>query len=91
MAQVVTGRQIGDATLPAADFVGTDRFSYTVDGIMQADVTVNVIRRVRDDQYRVAPGATEELRVLVNDLFGADYRGGSKITAVTPSAAGAQL
>ena len=76
---------------PAADFTGTDRFTYTVDGIMQADVFVNVIRRVRDDEYRVAPDATEELRVLVNDLFGADYRGSGKITAVTPSAAGAQL
>ena len=76
---------------PAADFVGADQFTYTVDGIMQSSVTVNVIRRVRDDQYRVAPGAQEELRVLVNDLFGADYRGGGQITDVTPSKAGAQL
>ncbi len=74
---------------PPVDFVGADRFSYTVDGVMQAEVTVNVIRRVRDDQYRVAPGATEEFRVLVNDLLGADYAGGGRITAVTPSAAGA--
>ncbi len=76
---------------PADDFVGTDSFSYTVDGIMQSNVTMNVIRRVRDDQYRVAPGAEEEFRVLVNDLFGADYRGGGKITEVTSSTAGAQI
>ena len=76
---------------PAEDFVGADRFTYTVDGIMQATVTINVIRRVRDDQYRVAPGSEEQLRVLVNDLFGADYQGGGKITGVTASPAGAQL
>jgi uncharacterized secreted protein with C-terminal beta-propeller domain len=69
---------------PAADFYGRDSFTYTVDGIMTTAVNVEVIRRVRDDQFRVdAADGTQALPVLVNDLFGANYAGVGRITSVT--------
>lgn len=68
---------------PPADYIGRDHFTYVVDGKMQAGVTMNVIRRVRDDQYRVDVNGQEELPVLLNDLLGADYRGAGQITEVT--------
>ena len=75
---------------PSPDFVGTDRFTYTVDGLMERTISVNVTRRVRDDVYRVEPDeGTNVLPVLVNDLFGADYIGAGRITAVTATDAGA--
>jgi uncharacterized secreted protein with C-terminal beta-propeller domain len=74
---------------PAADFYGRDSFTYTVDGFMTATVSVEVIRRVRDDVFRVdAADGTQALPVLANDLFGANYSGPGQITAVTPTAAG---
>ena len=74
---------------PAADFVGEDTFTYTVDNFMTATVKVQVIRRVRDDQFRVdAADGPQVLPVLVNDPFGADYSGPGQITAVTPTAGG---
>ncbi len=75
---------------PPVDYVGADSFTYEVDGIMQSSVTVNVIRRVRDDLYRIAPGESQALAVRVNDLFG-DYQGAQKITDVTASELGAQV
>lgn len=72
---------------PPADFIGADTFSYSVDGIMQSSVTMNVIRRVRDDHYRVAVDANEELPLLLNDLLGADYRGAGQITEITGDSA----
>lgn len=77
---------------PAEDFYGQDSFTYTVDGMMTATVNVEVIRRVRDDVFRVdsADGATQ-LPVLVNDLFGADYTGPGIVTDVTTSGAGASV
>jgi len=78
--------------VPAPDFSGDDRFTYTVDGVMQATVSVHVIRRVRDDVFRVAPESHENaLPVLVNDLFGADYSGAGRITAVTETSARATV
>jgi hypothetical protein len=77
---------------PPVDFHGSDSFTYTVDNLMQSTVEVQVIRRVRDDQYRVAGNAVdEELRVLVNDLFGADYQQGQRITDVTTASAGGRV
>jgi hypothetical protein len=74
---------------PADDFHGGDSFTYTVDGFMTATVSVEVIRRVRDDQFRVdAEDGPQALPVLVNDLFGANYSGPQHITAVTASSAG---
>jgi uncharacterized secreted protein with C-terminal beta-propeller domain len=73
------------------DFYGSDQFTYVVDGTMEATATVNVVRRVRDDAVRVDAGTTETLQVLVNDLFGADYRGAQQITAVTGSEVGASV
>ena len=74
---------------PAPDFYGEDRFTYTVDGLMQETMTVNVIRRVRDDVYRVeADSRDNALPVLAGDLFGADYSGAGRITGVTETSAG---
>ena len=74
---------------PPRDFHGQDSFTYAVDGIMQTTVYVEVIRRVRDDHFRVDQNATTVmLPVLVNDLFGADYAGSRIITAVTATSAG---
>ena len=75
---------------PPADFVGSDSFTYTVDDFMTETVNVEVIRRVRDDQFRVdAEDGPQVLPVLVNDLLGADYTGTGQVTGVTvPSAGG---
>ena len=83
------GRSI--AYLPPEDFIGRDQFTYQVDGVMTSAVSVNVIRRVRDDRYRVNPAEQEVMPVLVNDLFGADYQGEQRITDVTTSAIGASV
>ncbi len=73
---------------PAPDFHGNDRFSYIVDGFLETQVTVHVIRRVRDDQFHVDPGSTaNSLPVLINDLFAADYTGAGRVTGVTATAA----
>lgn len=74
---------------PPEDFHGTDSFSYTVDGFMTATVNVEVIRRVRDDQFRVnSADGEQQLPVLVNDLLGANYLGPGQITAVTSTSGG---
>ncbi len=74
---------------PADDYHGPDSFTYTVDGFMSASVSVEVIRRVRDDQFRVdAADGPQALPVLVNDLFGANYSGPQHVTAVTATSAG---
>jgi uncharacterized secreted protein with C-terminal beta-propeller domain len=77
---------------PPADFAGQDTFTYTVDNFMTATVSVDVIRRVRDDQFRVdAADGPQVLPLLVNDPFGADYSGPGQITAVTTAAHGATV
>ena len=77
---------------PPADFYGDDSFTYAVDGVMEAIVRVHVIRRVRDDQFRVhSENDVESLPVLVNDLFAADYRGAQQITAVSGTSAGGDV
>ncbi len=69
--------------VPAEDFLGTDTFTYVVDGLFTGEVTVHVVRRVQDDVFRVAPGSDSNvLPVMVNDLMGADYQGPGLITAV---------
>ena len=74
---------------PARDFSGTDKIVYTVDGIMQETITVQVIRRVRDDVFHVERGSWHNfLPVLINDLFGADYKGAGLITNITQTEAG---
>ena len=75
---------------PPKDFYGTDTLTYVVDGFMDATVNVNVVRYVRDDQFRVRPGETTSLAVMTNDLFGG-YQGGQQITAVTRSTNGATI
>ncbi len=74
---------------PPADFYGHDSFTYTVDGFMSGTVSVEVIRRVRDDTFRVdAADGTQTLPVLANDLFGANYSGPGQITGVTATSSG---
>ena len=74
---------------PPVDFVGADSFTYTVDGFMTATVSVDVIRRVRDDQYRVdAADGPQLLAVLANDLLSADHQGPGQISAVSATAFG---
>ncbi|HEX2476692.1 MAG TPA: beta-propeller domain-containing protein, partial [Lacipirellulaceae bacterium] len=74
---------------PLDDFHGTDTFAYTVDGFMTATVSVEVIRRVRDDEFRVdAADGPQTLPVLVNDLFGANYSGPGHVTGVTATSGG---
>lgn len=77
---------------PPADFVGSDRFTYIVDDFMTETVSVEVIRRVRDDLFRVdaVDGATA-LPVLVNDLLGADYAKLGQITHITATASGGDV
>jgi len=67
---------------PDPDFVGSDSFSYAVDGMFVTPVTVQVVRWVRDDEFRVPVGSQDNsLSVLVNDLFG-NYTGARKITGL---------
>ena len=77
--------------IPPADFLGRDTFTYEVDGVMQGSVSVNVIRLVRDDEFRVSPESERSLSVLTNDLFGSTYQDAGKITDVSTSQAGATL
>lgn len=82
----------GVSYTPPPDFHGPDTFRYTVDGAIEATVWVNVVRRVRDDVFHVAADSSRnDLPVLINDLFGADYAGSGRITAVTAAAAGGTL
>lgn len=76
---------------PANDFLGHDTFTYEIDGIMEGSVSVNVIRLVRDDEFRVSPNSERELSVLANDLLGATHQDAGRITAVSESTAGAGL
>ncbi len=63
------------------DFHGQDTFTYTVDGTQIGEVTVDVIRRVRDDQFRIERGSSNnQLPVMLNDLLGGNYDGPGVIT-----------
>ncbi|NOX56744.1 MAG: hypothetical protein GXP27_20335 [Planctomycetes bacterium] len=74
---------------PPPEFVGQDRFVYTLDGIDEATVSVSVVRRLTDDRFSVeADSVANELPVLINDLFGPMDRGARRITAVTVPEAG---
>ncbi|MCA9185301.1 MAG: hypothetical protein KDA99_06760 [Planctomycetales bacterium] len=77
---------------PPADFSGTDTFTYIVDGHMEATGSIEVIRRVRDDVYRVDPDSTPtDLPLLANDGFGTDYFGAREITRVGTPEHGGQI
>ncbi len=88
---VVTVATDGRSVLytPAVDFYGRDSFTYSVDGFWTQTVTVEVIRRLRDDEFRVdSDDGAQVLPVLVNDLFGANYAGVGRITGVTAPVSG---
>ncbi|HEY6564992.1 MAG TPA: beta-propeller domain-containing protein, partial [Pirellulaceae bacterium] len=77
--------------LPAAGFAGRDSFTYTVDGIQQATVFVDVTRPTRNDQYHIPINSAEtSLPVLLNDRFGREYAGERQITSVTAGDQGGQ-
>jgi hypothetical protein len=78
---------------PNEGYVGPDSFRYLVDGRELATATVRVIRRVRDDQYRVDAGSRDNnLPVTVNDQLGGGYTGIGRITEVgTPGHGTAQI
>jgi Beta propeller domain/Dockerin type I domain/Bacterial Ig domain len=84
-AQVVIssdGRRI--TYTPDPGFSGVDYFTYTVDGIQEAGVQVNVLQRARADVFHVARNSSQNgLNVLLNDRVGAGYTGAGRITAVT--------
>ncbi len=68
---------------PDQDFVGSDSFRYLVDGQELATGYVHVIRRVRDDRYRVDAASQDNvLPVTVNDQLGGGYTGIGLITEV---------
>jgi hypothetical protein len=74
---------------PAKDFYGRDSFTYTVDGVQTATVSVTVLRRLRDDRFHVSISSQENvLPVLVNDDFGSTYKSPKRITVVYASAGG---
>ncbi|MCA9199612.1 MAG: tandem-95 repeat protein, partial [Planctomycetales bacterium] len=76
---------------PPTDFVGTDSFTYIVDGQMEATASVNVIQRLLNDEFHVASGQAEDLGLLHNDSFSGGYTGAQKITDVSASPSGAQV
>ncbi len=71
------------------DFSGQDTFEYLVDGHELGSATVQVIRRVRDDQDRVTAGSHGNIfPVELNDQLGAGYTGIGRITQVGTAAHG---
>lgn len=77
---------------PPADYVGSDSFSYTVDGFQTTTVRLDVIRHVRDDTFHVLPNSSNNsLKVLVNDLFAANYSGRQRVTEVSETTAGGSV
>ena len=74
---------------PPADLVGMDRFSYIVDGVQSATVSVRVIGYARDDRFRVDPDSVDNtLRVLVNDRIDPASGAARRVVSVTETAAG---
>ena len=74
---------------PPADFVGIDRFSYIVDGVQSATVSVRVIGYARDDRFRVDPASADNmLRVLVNDRIDPASGSARRVVSVTETAVG---
>ena len=77
---------------PPADFHGDDYFTYTVDGYLETNVVVHVVRHVRDDVVRVAVDSQDNsLNVLQNDSFAASYEGAGRITDVSSPVDGATV
>ncbi len=74
---------------PDDDYVGQDSFQYIVDGHELGSATVQVIRRVRDDQFRVESSSQGNvLPVLLNDQLGGGFSGVGRITQVGTAAHG---
>ena len=67
---------------PNIDYIGPDEITYLVDGHELSTASLHVIRRVRDDEFRVDPDSgPTELRVATNDQLGAGYAGLGLVTA----------
>ncbi|HYW81027.1 MAG TPA: Ig-like domain-containing protein, partial [Thermoguttaceae bacterium] len=70
---------------PPTGFQGSDTFTYTVDGRLEAKVQVYVGSLTRYDHYWLSPDPTRtaySLDVLSNDHFAATYPGPGLITSV---------
>ena len=82
----VTIRGDGKALLyaPAAGYSGDDQFTYTVDGTLQASVSLNVAPLAQPDYLNVYPEPNLRpytIDVLSNDLFSRGYLGMGVITS----------
>ena len=74
---------------PDDDYVGQDTFQYFVDGHELGSASVQVIRRVRDDQFNVDASSHDNLLpVELNDELGGGYTGVGLITQVGTAAHG---
>ncbi|HEY3391638.1 MAG TPA: Ig-like domain-containing protein, partial [Lacipirellulaceae bacterium] len=83
----VTIRSDGKALLytPGADYTGSDTFTYTVDGELEANVAVFVAALAQGDYVQFYPDEPQpySLHVLANDPFWPGYAGEQRITHVT--------
>src|SRR5205823_4470859 len=71
---------------------GKETFTYVVDDLYQAPVTIDVPKTLNDNTFefvRYVPPAA--LDVLANDPFWSGYMGAKKITHVTTSQIGASI
>lgn len=76
---------------PAADYTGSDYFAYEASGLAVGYVSVNVVRRVRDDQFVVPANSTNNsLNVKLNDPL-SSYHGAGFITEVSASQNGGHV
>jgi uncharacterized secreted protein with C-terminal beta-propeller domain len=77
---------------PPEGFAGRDAFAYTVDGQLDAHVTVSVIPLAQNDSYQFCaqPNDTYTLDVFNNDYFHLGYQGAARITAVEMTEGGGQ-
>ena len=78
------------AYTPAAEFTGSEKFTYEANGRYPATVTVNVTSPVRDDHVVAYVGSRNLFNVLDNDFAGT-FVGEVTITGVTESASGALI
>ena len=83
----LTIRGDGKAILytPAAGYTGEDSFTYTVDGVLQANVTLSVAPLAQTDLATFYPDPDSRpysIDVLANDHFSHGYAGAGVITAV---------
>lgn len=76
---------------PNQDYVGSDYFTYEASGMAVGSVSVNVVRRVRDDQFVVPVNSSNNtLNVKLNDPL-SSYRGAGMLTAASTTQNGGRV